>query len=51
MKILKSLKNKNIKKYLIISGVLILFFSLILFTFNIIVFNNIKMELPEKYGI
>ncbi len=51
MKILKSLKNKNIKKYLIISGVLILFFTLILFTFNIIVFNNIKMELPEKYGI
>ena len=43
--------TKNIKKYLIISGVLILFFTLILFTFNIIVFNNIKMELPEKYGI
>ena len=51
MKILKSLKNKNIKKYLIISGVLILFFTLILFTFNIIVFNSTKIELSEKYGI
>ena len=51
MKILKNLKNKNIKKYLIISGVLILFFTLILFTFNIIVFNSTKIELSEKYGI
>lgn len=51
MQIMNSLKNKNVKKYLILSILTIVILSALIFTSVVIIYNNNKKEILNNYGV
>ena len=51
MKIINSLKNRNIKKYLVLSAISVLIIYLILFIVINLVFSNESTNILKKYNI
>ena len=51
MQIINSLKNKNIKKYLILSILTILIVNIIIISSMMLVFNNEKKNVINKYEV
>ena len=51
MQIINSLKNRNTKKYLILSIFTVLILSTILFSAVILMYHNERTQIVEKYGI
>lgn len=51
MQIMNSLKNKNVKKYLVLSVLTIVVLSALIFTSVVIIYNNNKKEILNNYGV
>ena len=51
MQIMNSLKNKNVKKYLVLSVLTIVILSALIFTSVVIIYNNNKKEILNNYGV